>query len=187
MSAAEALTLVWDQQEESDSDNESIGEIEDEIPSESDGEDVTAEELAAPESLRVISDESKKKKRSDRIIVDFDTALNETNYESYDLEDHEVTFTSKKDKDVLHWSNKPPVTAGRNNRANIMTEVPGPRPAAKRAKTVADCWSLFFTDGMLETIVTHTNDKIRRIINQLGKPSNQINAPMSKKLVWKKS
>ena len=49
----------------------------------------------------------------------------------------------------------------------MMTEVPGPRPAAKRAKTVARCWSLFFTDGMLETIVTHTNDKIRSIVSQL--------------------
>lgn len=70
-------------------------------------------------------------------------------------------------KNRFRWSAHPPVSRSRTLQHNIVQQPPGLKPNFRgvlHANTKAlDLWSLFFTEGMLEQIVRHTNEKIRTV------------------------
>ncbi|CAK1579698.1 unnamed protein product [Parnassius mnemosyne] len=70
-------------------------------------------------------------------------------------------------KNRFRWSSQPPVSRSRTLQHNIVQQPPGLkrnfRDVLNSNTTSSDLWHLFFTDDMLEEIVKHTNEKIRRI------------------------
>lgn len=56
------------------------------------------------------------------------------------------------------WSiHEPPRTNVKTRSKNIVSHLPGPINAGRLAKTVLDCWALFFNDDMLHCIIENTN------------------------------
>ncbi|CAH1977164.1 unnamed protein product [Acanthoscelides obtectus] len=47
-------------------------------------------------------------------------------------------------------------------KKNLVVHLPGPKGAARTAKTEYEVWKLFFNDNMMHTVVTHTNEEISR-------------------------
>ena len=163
------------------SDNESIGEIDDEeaLLRSSDNElddgetnlnsmEETAEADEDAGEIQMVDCSNKRKKRDIPKVHSLDSALNEENYQRYEIIDEHTEVTSTIDKETLVWRHKPFVIAGRNNQANIITNVPGPSRASKAATSELECWQIFFTDEMIGLIVRHTNQKIRRVVADFG-------------------
>lgn len=67
----------------------------------------------------------------------------------------------------FRWASVPNIARGRTPQHNIINEKPGVRPAFRdmlnNSSTPLDIWRLLFTDEMLQKIVLHTNEKIRKI------------------------
>lgn len=51
----------------------------------------------------------------------------------------------------------------RTRQSNIVIRLPGVKEYGKKAKSIFDCWNLFFSDDMLDIIVTNTNKKIESV------------------------
>ncbi|GBP61678.1 PiggyBac transposable element-derived protein 4 [Eumeta japonica] len=70
-------------------------------------------------------------------------------------------------KNRFRWSSQAPVSRSRTLQHNIVCQPPelkrNFRYALNRNTVPIDIWQLFFTDDMLEVIVKHTNEKIRKI------------------------
>lgn len=64
-----------------------------------------------------------------------------------------------KDK-TTRWKKHPYSTNVRTRSVNIITHLPGVKGVAKVAKTITDCWHLFFDEVMLNDIVRYTNQRI---------------------------
>lgn len=64
-------------------------------------------------------------------------------------------------KDGTKWYKKPPRSQVRTRSENIISQSPRVKPSARSAKSEIECWRLFCTDDMLNTILTHTNTRIR--------------------------
>jgi len=53
---------------------------------------------------------------------------------------------------------------------NIITHLPGVKPHVRNAKTILECWSLFFPENVIQEIVTFTNIYLAQIrLNYEGK------------------
>lgn len=66
-------------------------------------------------------------------------------------------------KNGYRWQTKP--FHSKNKRTmekNLVLHLPGPKGAARIAKTEYEAWRLFFDDSILQTIVSHTNEEIIR-------------------------
>ncbi|XP_069595586.1 piggyBac transposable element-derived protein 4-like [Ranitomeya imitator] len=91
-----------------------------------------------------------------------------------DEEDIETYYMGRDKK--TKWSNKPPM---QTKPQNILTHVPAVKGTARNAKTAAECWNSLFTDDILESIVTYTNQYIdiikdKFICNRIIKPTDEI-------------
>jgi len=85
----------------------------------------------------------------------------EENYESDGTientdDDCENEYYLGKDK-ITKWKKNPPLRNTRTAHYNIITHLPGVKPHARNAKTIIECWSLFFPDNVIQEIVTCTN------------------------------
>ncbi|XP_060803393.1 piggyBac transposable element-derived protein 4-like [Amyelois transitella] len=70
-------------------------------------------------------------------------------------------------KNRFRWASVPSIARSRTPQHNIVNQTPGLKPVFRamlnNSTMPLDIWSLLFTDEMLEKIVLHTNEKIRRI------------------------
>lgn len=67
-------------------------------------------------------------------------------------------------KDGTKWLvHKERKKLGKTKRQNIVTQLPGVKGVAKEAKTVLDCWKLYFPDEVIQHIVNCTNKKLQKI------------------------
>lgn len=65
-------------------------------------------------------------------------------------------------KNGMEWlKHKPHQIKTKTARANIITKLPGVKPIAKHATKILDCWRLFFSNEVIENLVTYTNQKLR--------------------------
>ncbi|XP_034944888.1 piggyBac transposable element-derived protein 4-like [Chelonus insularis] len=67
-----------------------------------------------------------------------------------------------KDKKTI-WYHNPPNHRVRTKKHNLVIRVPGPKGVAKEAKTILECWELFFDNSMIEKIVNYTNIYLQKI------------------------
>ncbi|XP_043271936.1 piggyBac transposable element-derived protein 4-like [Venturia canescens] len=75
-------------------------------------------------------------------------------------------------KDGHQWFNTPRQRS--RGRSNTPTSfLPGPIGAAKQLKTPVEFWSLLFPDSLIEKIVVHTNEEIRRYRDALEIDENR--------------
>lgn len=66
-------------------------------------------------------------------------------------------------KDGSIWKKDLPNKNVRTRQSNIVVRLPGVKQYAKSARSVLDCWNLFFSDNILNIIVENTNKKIESI------------------------
>ena len=73
-----------------------------------------------------------------------------------------VTADRKRNRpeQTISWTNQLPIRRGRRTPENQLDVGEGISDQAKAAESTADLWSLFFTDEILDLIVTYTNQKI---------------------------
>ena len=129
-----------------DSDNESIGEIDDErglLESSDEAEDEEGGEIEES-TVNVIDCSNKKRKRQLKPVHSLESALSEENYDRYEYNDITAEVISSIDKEIFTWKYNPPIIAGRNNRANIIRNAPGPAAACKDAKNGVGLLGKFF-------------------------------------------
>lgn len=77
---------------------------------------------------------------------------------------HEVGSSRYLGKDGTVWLKKPLRQNVRTRAENIITQMPGVTQRAKSATSEVDCWNLFFSNDMLQTILAYTNSRIARRI-----------------------
>ncbi|XP_067122083.1 piggyBac transposable element-derived protein 4-like [Centruroides vittatus] len=53
--------------------------------------------------------------------------------------------------------------ATKTRRENLIYLIPGPIGEATNARSIFECWNLFVTDDILDTIVIHTNQQIQKV------------------------
>lgn len=71
------------------------------------------------------------------------------------------------------WLKRCPNKRVRTRRDNIIRiHLPGVRAVAKNAKSVQECWSLFFTEEMLNSIVDNTNKYISNVMSKYTRERN---------------
>lgn len=70
------------------------------------------------------------------------------------------TYTGK--DNVTKWRKHALPRNVRTRQQNIVTHLPGVRPAGKNSKTPKECFLLFLDDSIIEKIVTCTNFKIEK-------------------------
>ncbi|CAJ0955096.1 unnamed protein product [Ranitomeya imitator] len=75
--------------------------------------------------------------------------------------------------------NKKPFQKKRREPLNIITHLPAVIGTARNAKTAVECWNSIFTDDILDSIVTYTNQYIdiikdKYICNRTIKPTDEI-------------
>lgn len=63
-------------------------------------------------------------------------------------------------KDGTKWKRSIPNKRVRTRNENIITHLPGVKGIAREAQTAIECWSLYFTNRILEDIARNTNIKI---------------------------
>lgn len=106
----------------------------------------------------------------DRFVKNLDEALNEENYDNFQLPERLVTYEAiiaKAARGVpekrITWQNKPPARsrAGRPPAHQQRTMRAGVRGFAQTADTPEKCFNLFMDTDMVEKIVNYTNMKIR--------------------------
>lgn len=78
---------------------------------------------------------------------------------------------------TTRWKKQCPNKIIRTRKENIIVRLPGVRNCGKNAKTAIECWSLFFTDEMLNIIVENTNRYISELAQgyareRRGKPTD---------------
>lgn len=61
------------------------------------------------------------------------------------------------------WSKTPPLSTVRTRAHNIVLHLPGVKQSAKSAKSPLECFNLFFTNEILDLLVTNTNKYIEKI------------------------
>ena len=85
-----------------------------------------------------------------------------------------VKVDKKTENNIIRiFQNQPTISnIGRNNRANVITERPGPRPKATQTPTQKAAFNLFFKEDIMSTIVLCTNRKIRSFFSTL--PENFV-------------
>ncbi|XP_069589943.1 piggyBac transposable element-derived protein 4-like [Ranitomeya imitator] len=102
----------------------------------------------------------------------------ETEQDGDSGEDEEVgSYYIGKDKNTK-W-NKKPFQKKRREPLNIITHLPAVIGTARNAKTAVECWNSIFTDDILDSIVTYTNQYIdiikdKYICNRTIKPTDEI-------------
>ncbi|CAJ0962012.1 unnamed protein product [Ranitomeya imitator] len=102
----------------------------------------------------------------------------ETEQDGDSGEDEEVgSYYIGKDKNTK-W-NKKPFQKKRREPLNIITHLPAVIGTARNAKTAVECWNSIFTDDILDSIVTYTNQYIdiikdKYICNRTIKRTDEI-------------
>ncbi|XP_039291956.1 piggyBac transposable element-derived protein 4-like [Nilaparvata lugens] len=79
------------------------------------------------------------------------------------------TFFLGKDKKTNWLKKSPGSTFCRVQSQNIVTHLPGVKGNARNAKSAFECWSNLFTDNILDTIVTCTNQYMNSIKDQFSR------------------
>lgn len=70
------------------------------------------------------------------------------------------TYTGK--DSITKWRKHALPRNVRTRQQNIVTHLPGVRPAGKNSKTPKECFLLFLDDSIIEKIVTYTNIKVEK-------------------------
>ena len=96
-----------------------------------------------------------------RLVHSIDSALDEINYDAFELPFEERTITgtlpdenNSKNKVPITFSNRKPNLAGRQRSSDVIRNRPGLAPYASSVKMEEDAFSIFFTDELFAVITT---------------------------------
>lgn len=82
-----------------------------------------------------------------------------------------------KKKVTITFENSKSIVTGRQKSSDVIRNKPGLSRHSKNAKTPIKCFSLFFTDEVLDLIISNTNKRIKETLQKLDqhpylKPTN---------------
>ena len=109
----------------------------------------------------------------DRIVNNLVESLDENNYNLLDPSERKTLKcvlekgTKKKKEESITWCNIKEKSDGRQCAENILHTAPGPKNGAHNASSPIECWELFMTSDMIESIVTCTNLEINRKLEKI--------------------
>jgi hypothetical protein len=106
--------------------------------------------------------------RHDEENYESDKSTENTGDESEPDDEGENEYYLGKDK-ITKWKKNPPPRNIRTAHCNIITHLPGVKPHARNAKTIIESWSLFFSDNVIQEIVTYTNIYLTKIRINYGR------------------
>ena len=115
------------------------------------GGECSSDEAEVPNTNSVTADLENSDRESDIEPISGDEEIDEMN-------DSHGSVLLGRDK-VTAWSLREPKTL-KTKRCNIVRENAGSTDTSKHASGIAECWSLFVSDNMIEAITTRTNEKI---------------------------
>ena len=112
-------------------------------------------------------DRRRPKKVKKRIVNCLDAALDLNNYDPMDLPTVRVEHSAELVKatrndpaETITWVNQKPIVRGRQGRENVIRTEGGVTDYSRNAKTESDCFKLFFSDDVVDKLVTYTNKNI---------------------------
>ena len=112
-----------------------------------------------------------------RLANSIDSALQEDNFELFDLQENRTTITgelpdpsSKKKgaKKKITFTNQPRNIVGRQNVMNVIPDKPGVATCAKSIDTPKKAFDCFFPPEFIDSVVTYTNRKFEETITKCG-------------------
>ena len=113
-------------------------------------------------------------RRKDRAVHDLDSSLKIENYDHYQYPEVREEYTATLEKKTrnqpaktITWENQPRVRVGRRSRENILEVEGGVCGDAVLARTPGECFTLFFSQEVLDMIVYMTNKNIDRFVDGL--------------------
>ena len=103
------------------------------------------------------------------MFKNLDTVLNEDNYANLQPQENRKFLYSDAKKTVnITWNTVSDRNVHRRGAENIYKDVPGPRGAAKYAKTPVEAFTLSSTKGIIKNIVRYTNAVIQPAIERFS-------------------
>ena len=108
-------------------------------------------------------------KRSKKLVNNLNSALNLSNYDDISNVTVQKIYTACLEKQKssqiksISWTNVKPPFVGRQSRTSVIIGQPSPFGEAKQALECIKAWEPFFSDDIIKTIVTHTNNRIKKI------------------------
>lgn len=115
--------------------------------------------------------------------VDLDQSQEESSQEDEEEESIPQNKPYFMGKDNTKWLKTPPIANVRTRLHNIVLRIPGPKGAAKQAKTEFECLTCFIDDNFITKITQYTNiyisqvrDKFRRVRDARDTDEKEIKA-----------
>ena len=103
-----------------------------------------------------------------RCVNSIDSSLDEENYDPVAIpEARKVILGNIRNEEEIRFVNQPPATVGRQRMCDVIRSRPGVTALASNAKTPKDAFDLFITPNMIEDLVTLTNNRIKKTLEQL--------------------
>lgn len=81
-------------------------------------------------------------------------------------------------KDGSVWKKCRPPLNVRTRQSNLVIHLPGVKAYGKNAKSIIDCWSLFFSDDFLTIILDNTNKYINKMKDKYSRDRSARNTDL---------
>ena len=108
-----------------------------------------------------------------RLVNSIDSSLSEENFDPIELPTQEKTIIgimpsqNKKKNTEVKFKNQPTKTAGRQSSRDVISNKPGLSAKSNGIENEVQAFQLFFTDEILDIIVSHTNKQIDASIGEI--------------------
>ncbi len=131
-------------------------------PSSESDEDDELLEPASPPRLPPVSHSTQPWHHTRKDLRSLSDALDSTNYDPHVASSAREFSATISALSTVTWTSKQPARVGRQGAQNIIHNAPGVQGEACDAATPVKAFNLFVTDEMLDMIVYHTNQRIRK-------------------------
>ena len=107
-----------------------------------------------------------------RLVNSIDSALDETNYDTLETSNRNITLTShvpderdKKKKKELKFVDVKPATVGRQRSSDVIRQKPGISRYSTKVSSQKEAFSLFITDEMMSTLIKRSKEHLTNALN----------------------
>ena len=114
------------------------------------------------------------RRKHTRLVNSIDSSLSEENFDPIELPTQEKTIIgiipsqNKKKNTKVKFTNQPTKTAGRQSSRDVISNKPGLSTKSNGIENELQAFQLFFTDKILDIIVSRTNKRIDASIGEIS-------------------
>ena len=110
-----------------------------------------------------------------RLVNSIDSALDENNFQLFDVPKKEVTIkrklpdpSSKKEtaNKKITFTNQPRISVGKQNSSNVISNKPGLAPCARHIDNPKEVFNFFLPPEFIDNTVMYTHKRIERTISK---------------------